>query len=549
MKDYTSHAAASLMGLLIAVVLLGVVPEFQLFGLELRRVDMLSLFESGAGAEAASSSESIFVDNVEYEFDIESIAEQRQQSVEIESRVGANYRWVIDRVEAGGVRSDDSLISKAPLPLIADGVVPIEDYDTTEFSAMDRFYNKLIYSDSLIRIAVMGDSFIEGDILTGDLREMMQLRYGGVGAGFAPVSSPLTKFRRTINTTSKGWKSNNVMQRKSASPSDVDMFTISGWLSRPSAGASVEWRMVTAKRGNESARSASLLFVAQRDAKLQVDVNQGEYSREFSFEGAEYLRHIDIEADSIHSVKMTLLSGSEGFAGYGAIFDGVKGVCVDNYSVRSNSGHAMFWSNASLNAQIGHAIGGYDLVILQYGLNIMAQDVYNYTAYASRLGDMVEYVRGCFPGAAVLIMGVSERYVKVGDKYEPMNSIDSFKEMQRSVAQLSGVAFWPTSDAFTARGGMRHFVEQGWAGKDYTHINFNGGREVGYALFDAINAAGYEYSQSVVVNQRYNSVIPNDVDGVEFDSQIEFRHLGFDEMPHNMVDGVKESPARHRQQR
>ena len=39
-----------------------------------------------------------------------------------------------------------------------------------------------------------------------------------------------------------------------------------------------------------------------------------------------------------------------------------------------------------------------------------------------------------------------------------------------------------------AQGGMAEFVRNGWAGKDYTHINYNGGRRVAWALFDALNA-------------------------------------------------------------
>ena len=40
-------------------------------------------------------------------------------------------------------------------------------------------------------------------------------------------------------------------------------------------------------------------------------------------------------------------------------------------------------------------------------------------------------------------------------------------------------------------GGMEQFVANGWAGKDYTHINYAGGRRVAWSLFDAINAGAY----------------------------------------------------------
>ena len=39
---------------------------------------------------------------------------------------------------------------------------------------------------------------------------------------------------------------------------------------------------------------------------------------------------------------------------------------------------------------------------------------------------------------------------------------------------------------------MEQFVANGWAGKDYTHINYAGGRRVAWSLVDAINAGAYE---------------------------------------------------------
>lgn len=57
----------------------------------------------------------------------------------------------------------------------------------------------------------------------------------------------------------------------------------------------------------------------------------------------------------------------------------------------------------------------------------------------------------------------------------------------------SGAAFWSAYDAMQSLGGMAQFVANGWAGKDYTHINFAGGRRVAWALYDAINRGAEQH--------------------------------------------------------
>ena len=44
------------------------------------------------------------------------------------------------------------------------------------------------------------------------------------------MASPLTGFRRTIKTQSKGWDSYNIMQRRNTPAAISDYYYISGWL-------------------------------------------------------------------------------------------------------------------------------------------------------------------------------------------------------------------------------------------------------------------------------------------------------------------------------
>ena len=221
-----------------------------------------------------------------------------------------------------------------------------------------------------VRIAVLGDSFIEGDILTADLREQLQLRYGGRGCGFAPMSSPLTGYRRTVGTRSAGWNSYNIMQRRTTPEALRGDYSVSGWLCRPADGATVRWTGSDFRRRLDRCGVARLLFISREPSRLELTLNDSLH-RTFDIPASEALRQIVVRAP-VASLALRVVRGGAGFTGYGVQFEDAAGVTVDNYSIRSNNGQALFGTNPSVNAQID-AFAEYDLVILQYGLNIMQE--------------------------------------------------------------------------------------------------------------------------------------------------------------------------------
>ena len=282
------------------------------------------------------------------------------------------------------------------------------------------------------------------------------------------------------------------MQRKTTpEPLNGDFF-VSGWVAQGSDGASTRWDMTQRRRHLDECRRARLLFISREDSDIAVRINDGE-ERTFSFKGDDVVRQIVIEGEQIASLEMRIISGGAGFTGYGAEFEDLQGVTVDNLSIRSNNGQAMFWSNAAVNAQI-NTMRSYDLVILQYGLNIMQAERKDYSLYAQQVEKMIRYVESCFPTAAVMVMAVSDRSQRNEKGFQPMSVAVNLAEWQRTAAQNCNAAFWNTYEAMQQWGGMKSFVANGWAGKDYTHINYAGGRQIATALYYALLDGAQQYS-------------------------------------------------------
>lgn len=488
--DYTSRGllvAATALALLIAV---SFIPPINAGGVKLRRASIVSDVVNHHEKEQTEQELQPEIDVKEFEVDLESVAEQVAKTTATASPTGeatsASWEGIFDEQPTEG----DTPSRAAPKldmdleALLPDSslLTPVEVFGG-EGNDMEQLYEKIL-SEKPIRIAFMGDSFVEADILTADLRELLQDTFKGGGTGFAPMASPFTAYRQTVKTTAKGWTPYNIMQRKSTpSPLNGDYF-VSGWVAQGSDGASTRWEMTSRRRHLTECRRARVLFISRDDSEIAIRVNDGE-QRTFSFTGSDVVRQIVIEQENIASLEMTVLAGGNGITGYGADFEDVKGVTVDNFSIRSNNGQAMFWTNPAVNAQI-NSMRGYDLVILQYGLNIMQSERKDYSLYAQQVEKMIRFVKNCFPKAAVIVMGVSDRSERDEEGFKPMKVAENLSEWQRKAAMECNAAFWHTYRSMQQRGGMKGFVANGWAGKDYTHINYAGGREIATGLYHGL---------------------------------------------------------------
>ena len=101
-----------------------------------------------------------------------------------------------------------------------------EDYSAGH-TGLQRFFSSLNKREQLnrpVRIAFLGDSFIEGDILVGDFRALMQRQFGGRGVGFVQIASVAAMYLPTVEIKESGWSTTSILYDSNAA------FTLSGML-------------------------------------------------------------------------------------------------------------------------------------------------------------------------------------------------------------------------------------------------------------------------------------------------------------------------------
>ena len=188
---------------LVTLVAISLIPPVTVGGVTLRRANIFSdLYAFEERVAEMTAEEPVLFDEAEFAVDLAAVSEQIESDT-TPHEVQITYEWLLA----------DEPQQREPMTIdprrFASGFTPIEDFsDEGRFAA---FCDTLLFAERTVRVAVLGDSFIEGDILTADLRERLQAAFGGRGTGFAPMASPLTAYRRTVKTQSKGWTSHNVM--------------------------------------------------------------------------------------------------------------------------------------------------------------------------------------------------------------------------------------------------------------------------------------------------------------------------------------------------
>ncbi|MDR1644414.1 MAG: hypothetical protein LBS05_01115 [Tannerellaceae bacterium] len=354
----------------------------------------------------------------------------------------------------------------------------IEDYSPGHVG-LRRFFAALRQSRTRpVRIAFMGDSFIEGDILVADFRSAMQQQFGGHGVGFVPLASTSPQYRPTVNQQTDGWKTYSIVNVKRPD------YTLSGMIFETKSDAA--WiAFTTTDRYAALKRINSLKFIYDRNegAHMQFVYNNIMDTITQKLEPTHTFAQYELN-DTISEGSFTF-TNAWGLRALGIALEDKTGVIVDNYSLRGNSGLIFDQLNPAV-CQSFHTIRPYDLIILQYGLNAMDEDMLDYGWYGARMAKVIQHLRVCFPDSDLLLLSAPDRANQYSGTFSTMPAILALLHTQRQTAQTTQIPFWNMFGAMGGENSMVTFVEKGWAGKDYTHLTFNGGREIARLLMKAL---------------------------------------------------------------
>lgn len=394
---------------------------------------------------------------------------------------------------------EEDLLNTASLDSlgIINQQIVFNETDYVGYQHLVSFYKKLNQiengDNTKIRIAFFGDSMNDGDMIVKDFRANFQDRFGGEGVGFVNITSESAASRGTIkHLYSQKWKSYSFVNTKNL----FTAFGISGNVFFPKDTTATNWVSFEASKINHLTElSNPTLFYGKSESNQgQVVVINGKDTIYKNLNPIQLVNEISL-GNTSQKLKLDFKrAGNIPF--YGVDFSGRKGVYVDNFSNRGNSGLPI----ANIKPEVLSGFNKdlhYDLIVLQYGTNVLGYGTKNFSWYENKMKKVLTHLQEAMPNVPILIISIADKATKYDSKMQTDSAVVPLVKSQLNYAKQSNATF---INLFQLMGGENSMVK--WAdedpakaNKDYTHLNFRGSKFVSDLIYNKIMLGYDEYKK------------------------------------------------------
>ena len=335
-----------------------------------------------------------------------------------------------------------------------------------------------------VRVVHYGDSQIELDRISQDLRQALQERFGGSGTGQFPALSNVPSASITKSATG-GFVQYTMYGDSTTQRAGHNRYGMLAQVVQLSGGGTVSLRATKNKMARDSVRtfrSVSVLYGRPQgfDVKIYSDTLKPKAVVEKGNNGTTLVTW----RFSRPVQKATLqFKGDAEIYAIGA--DGENGVALDNVPLRGCSG-TIFTRISQPLMEDCLALTDTRLIILQFGGNMMP--VVNSTrtieTYQEQMARQIQYFHQAAPQAKILLIGPSDMGKSVGGRMVTWPRLPELVDSLKATALRNDAAFWDLYRMMGGENSMAQWVKHvpPYAGPDYIHFTPAGAGKVGEAL-------------------------------------------------------------------
>jgi hypothetical protein len=319
---------------------------------------------------------------------------------------------------------------------------------------LDAFFASLeTTADSLVHIWYYGDSQIEGDRITQDLRSMLQKYFGGSGQGLVLFNDVASY--RYLKTDCRGFNKYNVFNHRKTKG-----FGFNGIKYRILPGDTIAAQ--TSIKILPGLKFSKVYLLHDKNEKSMVRVIADKKSeKEIVLTGYKTLIHDG------WCKELKLKYSNNGTTYFGYLLEGQKGIQIDNCGIRGHSGDGLFnIDNGMLQKQA--SLLGTKLIVFHYGNN--AIPYLRSDAHAAQVGNefykLFVKFKKAMPQASILVVSGGDMGRIVDENPEPYPFAASLAAEMEKAAVKAGCAFFDMYAIMQSNEGITGWIKQGKASID-----------------------------------------------------------------------------------
>lgn len=387
--------------------------------------------------------------------------------------------------------NNDTTRQEEPEEMAADTIAPapVAEDNVLDTVKDTRFYMRAFYEslpeakEHTIRVVHYGDSQLEEDRMTSNLRRDLQSRFGGGGVGIVPLHQTIPTL-----TMSQGTYINGVKQTTKQGP---ERFLVYGPKnmrrsdglygpmgqsalldnSRVAGSENTEVRLLAYGKEGATERFFNRVRLIAQDG-IQLSTN----GQTITSDGLITL------PDSTYSTQLRV--AGKGLV-YGISLETPTGVIVDNIPMRGCAGTVFLGMNKQL-CQDYFQQTNTRLVIMQFGGNAVNASDASIRYYVEQMRKQVRYMRECAPDAAFLFIGPSDMLTRKGGQKITIPGVPLLDKLLLRMCQEEKIGYWSLYKAMGGSGSMLRWQQQQMAGADGIHFTHAGADKAGQMLADYI---------------------------------------------------------------
>jgi lysophospholipase L1-like esterase len=351
---------------------------------------------------------------------------------------------------------------------------------------LDTFYKALHraegrYPDGIVRVLHYGDSPTTADLITSDVRTLLQKQFGDAGHGFCLIAKPWAWYsHKGMDIRGDGWS----IEPATQSNAKDGFFGLGGVSFRGGAGSTAHIRM---SGKHQSVEISYLLQPGGGQLRLEAgDDELGVINTDSEKRSSGFARF----TLPVNAREITVRAMSGPVRLFGVLLErDTPGVVYHSLGVNGAyvSVLAKFFNEEHWREQLRHYQP--HLVIVNYGTN---ESVYpQFVDYASEkeLREIVRRLRKALPETSILVMSPMDRGQRMaGGEIGTAPAIPRLVAIQSRVARDTKSAFFNTFEAMGGLGTMGRWygAEPRLVGADFIHPMPSGAKIVGGLLYQSL---------------------------------------------------------------